>query len=248
MSRRQDEGGPPEVGDDGGGEGVASAPAEPQGRLLQDLLLRDAIVDHLRRAGHDSISGLARVLSAGRPKPIHRLTVAGYLQAMTEAGMLTEVDRPPSKEYRLASPEAHLSLHQRLWRTVQEIPKPEPDRAKLALATLQHLLLRPIFHAELLHAGIHRVPDDIPRVVLQDGPRRALREQVTRRPPRIDVPQRDPLLQLPADDPYFGHSMVQDIIRRTLLKTSNAEHLVAERAPAAAQMSLDRMGLDRVGS
>lgn len=218
------------------------AAGEPQGRLAQDLILRDAIIDHLRRSGHDSISGLARVLSLGRPKPIHRLTVAGYLQAMAESGMLTEIDRPPSKEYRLASPEAHLSLHQRVWRVVQDLPKPEPDRVRIALATLQHILGRPIFHAELLHAGILRVPEDIPRVVLQDGPRRALREQVTRRPPRIEVPQRDPLLQLTGDDPYYGHSIVLDMIRRTLVKATNAEHLVAERAPAAAQTSLDRAG------
>jgi hypothetical protein len=141
----------------------------------------------------------------------------------------------------LPNPEAHWSLPQRVWRAAQDIPRPEADRVRLTLATLQQLLGRPIFQAELLHAGVPRIPEDIPRVVLADAARRALREQVARRHPRVDVPQRDPLLQLPPADPWLGHSLVQETVRRALLKAAGAEHLVAERTPAAAQTSLDQV-------
>jgi hypothetical protein len=93
--------------------------------------LRERIVDHLRRVGHDSISGIARALRRDGEAPAHRLTVAGYLQAMTDGGLLKEVERPPSKEYLLASPEAHWSLHQRLWRLLRDTPRSEEDRVRL---------------------------------------------------------------------------------------------------------------------
>jgi hypothetical protein len=205
--------------------------------------LRERIVDHLRRVGHDSISGIARALRRDGEAPAHRLTVAGYLQAMTDGGLLKEVERPPSKEYLLASPEAHWSLHQRLWRLLRDTPRSEDDRVRLLLACLQLTLGRPIFAAELLHAGVPRLPEALERHVVADDVRRAYRRVFERKAaPRIDVPQRDALHLLPPGDPLLGSPVVQETLRRLLAKSTGAEHLVAERPAAPTQKSLDLLG------
>jgi hypothetical protein len=228
-------------------EGDPSAPApvpsaDPEPRLGRAPVLRDRIVEHLKR-GPDSISGVARVLSDGREAPIHRLTVAGYLQAMEEAGLLRELDRPPSKLYQLANPESHWSLHQRLHRLLQESPRSERDKARLALAVLQTLLGRPIFQAELLHAGFHALPEDLERVVVGDAVRRHYRDLFGRRgSPRIDVPARDPLLGLKPEDPLLKGEAVAELVRRLATKATGAEHLVADRLAASHQAQLDLAG------
>ena len=203
-------------------------------------LLRDRIVEHLRRGGHDSISGITRALQREGEAPAHRLTVAGYLQAMADAGLLKEVERPPSKEYLLANPETHWSLHQRLWRLLQELPRSDEERTRLLLACLQQVLNRPIFAAELLHAGAPRVPEALDRHVAPADVRRAYRKLFDRKAtPRIDIPQRDALLLLPPTDPSLGSAPVQETLRRIAAKATGADHLVAERAVAPTQKSLD---------
>ncbi|HLF16820.1 MAG TPA: hypothetical protein VI796_05250 [Candidatus Thermoplasmatota archaeon] len=216
----------------------------PATRLAQEALARDRIVEHLKRTGTDSISGIARMLSERREAPLHRLTVAGYLQALFDLGVLKELDRPPSKLYQLSSPEAHRTLHQRAWRQIEEMNRSEEDKVRLLVAALQTLLGRPVFHAELLHAGVPRVPDALAKVVVPDEVRRAYRRLFERKAsPRIDVPQRDPLYGLPPGDPILGHSQVGDVVRRALVKASGAEHLVADRTGAAgAQRALDLEG------
>jgi len=221
------------------GEPRRPAAAE-DARLLQDDRLRDRIIEHLRRVEHDSISGLARAVSAGREAPVHRLTVAGYLQALADFGVLRELERPPSKEYRLQTPEAHWSLHQRAWRLVRDLDRSEPDKARLLLAILQTLLQRPVFHAELEHAGLHPVPADLPRVVLPDEVRRNHRRLFERKAsPRIDIPSRDPTYELPPTDPWLRQPAVAETLRRLVLKACGGEHLAAERPAAPAQRRLD---------
>lgn len=219
----------------------AAPPQAPGGAfVLGRDLLRDRIVEHLRRTGHDSISGITRALQREGEAPAHRLTVAGYLQAMADAGLLKEIARPPNKEYQLANPESHWSLHQRLWRLLQDVPRPDEERVRLLLACLQQILNRPIFAGELLHAGAARVPDALERHVAPDDVRRGYRKLFDRKAtPRIDLPQRDPLLLLPATDPLLGSPLVQDTLRRLAAKATGADHLVAERAAAPQQRSLD---------
>lgn len=201
--------------------------------------LRDRIVEHLRRVGHDSISGITRALQREGEAPAHRLTVAGYLQAMADAGLLKEVERPPSKEYLLANPETHWSLHQRLWRLLQDVPRSEEERVRLLLACLQLVLNRPVFAGELLHAGAPRVPDSLDRHVVPDDVRRGYRKLFDRKAtPRIELPQRDALLMLPAGDPVLGSAAVQETLRRLAAKATGADHLVAERPAAPTQKSL----------
>ena len=205
--------------------------------------LRERIVEHLRRQGHDSISGIARALRREGEAPAHRLTVAGYLQAMTDAGLLKEVERPPSKEYLLASPETHWSLHQRMWRLLQDAPRSEEERVRLLLACLQLALGRPIFAAELVHAGAPRLPDGLDRHIVSDEVRRQYRRLFERKAaPRIDVPQRDALYLLPPGDPLLGSPLVQETLRRLAVKATGSEHLVAERPAAPTQKSLDLLG------
>jgi len=208
--------------------------------LAREDSLRDRIVEHLRRTGTDSISGITRVLSAGGGAPVHRLTIAGYLQALTDAGALREMDRPPSKLYQLQNPESHWSLHQRIHRILQDTPVGEGERVRLALAALQTILARPVFQAELLHAGFTAVPDDLRRVVVGDGTRRQYRDLFQRRAsPSINVPPRDPLLALDDNDPMLKSEAVADLVRRVLAKATGAEHLVAERPAGPQQAQLD---------
>jgi hypothetical protein len=222
--------------------GPAGQPAAGAAPWARDTL-RDRIVGHLRRVGHDSISGIARSLRREGEAPAHRLTIAGYLQAMTDAGLLKEVERPPSKEYLLASPETHWSLHQRLWRLLQDAPKTEEERVRMLLACLQLTLGRPVFAAELLHAGVPRIPDALERHVVADDVRRAYRRLFERKAaPRIDVPQRDALYLLPPGDPLLGAPPVHEAIRRLATKATGADHLVAERPAAPTQKSLDLLG------
>lgn len=224
-----------------GGDGTAERADAPPRRFSREATLRDRIVEHLRSRDDDSISGIARALSDGRAAPIHRLTVAGYLQAMAEAGILRERDSPPSKVYKLANPEAHWSLHQRVHRALQDAPRSDADKARLALATLQTLLGRPVFHAELLHAGFTALPPGLEKTVVGDQVRRSYRDLFSRRAsPRIDIPQRDPLYALPPGDPLLGSAAVEELVRKVLVKATGAEHLLADRpaGPAQAQLSL----------
>ena len=162
---------------------------------------------------------------------------------MADAGLLKEVERPPSKEYLLANPETHWSLHQRLWRLLQDVPRSEEDRVRLLLACLQLVLNRPIFAGELLHAGAARVPDSLDRHIAPDDVRRGYRKLFERKAtPRIDLPQRDPLLLLPPGDPTLGSATVQEVLRRLAAKATGAEHLIAERPAAPTQKSLDLGG------
>jgi hypothetical protein len=237
--------------DDGASPPPASSPGSSSGAEGPSGLgvqwskdtLRERIVEHLRRSGHDSISGIARALRREGEAPAHRLTVAGYLQAMADAGLLKEVERPPSKEYLLASPETHWSLHQRLWRLLQDAPRTDEERVRLLLACLQLALGRPVFAAELVHAGAPRLPDGLDRHIVSDDVRRQYRRLFERKAaPRIDVPQRDALYLLPPGDPLLGSPLVQETLRRLAVKATGAEHLVAERPAAPTQKSLDLLG------
>lgn len=215
--------------------------AEQAGRLGAEARLRERILEHLKQ-GPDSISGVARELSRGRDAPLHRLTVAGYLQALTDAGVLRELDRPPSKMYQLQNPEAHWSLHQRLHRLLADDKRPPAESLRLGLAALQTILQRPIFHAELVHAGWDVPADALEKVTVSDSLRRTYRDLVQRRTsPRIELLGRDPLYHLPASDPLLGSAVLQELLRRLVVRATAAEHLVAERV-VADQRRLDLEG------
>src|ERR1041385_9159447 len=90
-------------------------------------------------------------------------------------------------------PRSTLFPYTTLFRSLQDSPRSEPDKARLALAALQTILGRPVFQAELHHAGFASLPPDLAKVVVGDGTLRGYRELFGRRAsPRIDIPQRDP--------------------------------------------------------
>ncbi len=201
------------------------------GRLVAEEAFREKIIAHLRDVPSDSISGIARALSVGRDLPVHRLTVAGYLLAMTEVGLLREIPKPPSKHYQLANAGTHRTIYERVGLAVREVPMPADRRTHVALATLVRLFGRPVFRAELV-ATRSPLPEDLPRVEVDDDKRRAILARIHKRPhPRIEVPRGDPLLDAPA-----APGPVDEVIRRTLLMAMESEHLAVERR--ATQLAL----------
>ncbi len=200
--------------------------------LVSQEMFRDKILAHLREHQSDSISGIARALSEGREQPVHRLTVAGYLIALTEQGLLREVPRPPSKHYQLANPNLHRTLYERIGQAVRDVPMPVERRAHTALAALVRLLGRPVFRSELA-ATRNPVPDDLPRVDAVEDKRRAIRGRIAKRAyPRLDIPPNDPLFTTPVPP-----GPVDEVLRRALLQVTDSEHLAEERR--ALQMALD---------
>ncbi len=192
---------------------------------------RDQILAHLIDVGSDSISGVARALSQGRPQPIHRLTVAGYLSAMAEDNVLREIQRPPSKHYQVANPHAHKDLYRRIGDAVREVPLSVEDRSRAALAALVRVLGRPVFRAELQHARIP-VPEDLPRVAVDDDKRRAYRAMVPNRFPNIELPRADALYDAPEAP------LVEEVIRRALLAATEAQPFAADLGTRATQAAL----------
>lgn len=207
--------------------------------LSKELHLRDRIITHLQQAGTDSISGIARAVSEGLERPIHRLTVAGYLSALADAGELRELDRPPSKHYQLAQRRMHLSLHQRVGRLIQGLDLPRGGYAALAAATLSHLLGRPIFRAELRHAGFED-DDGLLVAPVDDLTRRRYREIIIRRArPRIQLPRSDPLYRVA--DGVVPKRLVDEVTRRLLVEATGADHLALQPVQDQAQVRLDQV-------
>lgn len=232
----------PPVGEDMPPE-APDGPAPPPRRItVRHPTLRDRVIEHLRGHQADSISGIARALAASGEAPVHRLTIAGYLQALAESGVLRELDRPPSKLYQLQNPESHWSLHQRVHRVLKESHLLETDRFRLALALLQRVLGRPVFLAEMQHAGFQGLPSGIDKLVVGDAVRRQYRDLLLRRAsPRIEVPSRDPLLALAPEDPLHNSPLLEETLRRLLLRATGSEHLMAER-PAGPQQAQLQVG------
>ncbi|MGB1586114.1 MAG: hypothetical protein ACPHID_03615 [Thermoplasmatota archaeon] len=193
---------------------------------------KERILEHLLAQGADSISGIARALSHEREQPIHRLTVAGYLAAMTEMGVLREVARPPSKQYQVVNKNHHKDLYRRIGDAVRHVPMPQHQRGATALAALQRLLGRPVFRGELHYARIP-VPEEMPKAQVSEEERRTYRTLVPQRWPRIDLPRGDPLLRAPADV-----GPVEEVIRRALLEATDATAYTFDAQPRGTQAAL----------
>lgn len=192
-------------------------------RLDEPLPLRDRIIAHLQKVDRDSISGVARAVSEGRAKPIHRLTVAGYLEALTDQGLLREVHDPPSKAYALANPENHQGLHRWLGRIARETV--QGDRTPLLAAALHAVLGRPLFAAELKAAGATVPHESLERVVMDDAERRRTLAALARGGPgAVEVPKRDAVYRPKATvDP----DRLRALLDATLAAATGATHLRA---------------------
>jgi len=203
-------------------------------RPLTGPTLRERIIEHLQ-GGPDSISGIARRLAEDGGAPMHRLTVSGYLQALAEAGVLRDLDRPPSRVYQLADPRLHRPLHDRMARAAVEA-EPDPARAgALLLAALERLLGRPVFRAELRQAGL-KEPPGLEPVQAGERDRRIYRASLQRRlAPPLEVPRGDPLYAWP--DPEALHDDVDALIDRVLRDATGSAHLAHGHAAARGRQA-----------
>lgn len=199
--------------------------------------LRDAIIRHLRAAGSDSISGVARALSEMETAPVHRLTIAGHLAAMTEEGILREVERPPSKHYQVKDDHAFRSIHERVGDVVGSLALPAPDRSAAAIALLGHLYSRPIFLAELHACGFANPGRGVEEVDASDEQRRALRHLFREDGPHpLDIPRADPLLQIRQG--AISTTTLQEGLRQVVLAATGTDTLMPPRTTSGTQSRL----------
>lgn len=206
--------------------------------------LRDAIIRHLRDAGSDSISGVARALSTTEGAPVHRLTVAGHLAAMTDEGVLREVDRPPSKHYQVRDDHRHRTVHERVGSLVGTLDIPAPDRSAAAVSLLEHLFGRPIFLQELKACGFTSPGRHVEAIDASEERRRAIRHLLREDGPHpLDIPRADPLLQVHPG--AISGITLQDGMRRLILDATETLTLcLPDEGPRGIQSRLDLGGAD----
>jgi hypothetical protein len=114
-----------------------------------DRDLKQIIVSMLSEEGR-SISYLSRELSK-QGFDMHRLTLTGYLRAMTDLNVLKEKDVPPAKIYTPVKGKER-DIYLKIAEHAKLISK---DRsADLTLYALFKLFRRPIFKEELERAGV----------------------------------------------------------------------------------------------
>jgi len=114
-----------------------------------DRDLKQIIVSMLSEEGR-SISYLSRELSK-QGFDMHRLTLTGYLRAMTDLNILKEKDVPPAKIYTPVKGKER-DIYLKIAEQAKLITK---DRsADLTLYALFKLFRRPIFKEELERAGV----------------------------------------------------------------------------------------------
>lgn len=114
-----------------------------------DRDLRQIIIAILSEEGR-SISYLSRELKK-RGYDMHRLTLTGYLRAMTDINVLKEKDVPPAKIYTpIVGKERDIYI-----KVAEQARSIIGDKnAELTLYTLYKLFKRPIFKEELERAGV----------------------------------------------------------------------------------------------
>jgi hypothetical protein len=119
--------------------------------------LKQVIIALLMEEGR-SISFLSRELKK-QGYDVHRLTLTGYLRALTDLGVLKEKDVPPAKIYtplKGRERDIYLRISEQSKVLVKE------NYAELTLYTLFRLFKRPIFKEELERAGIIDASPGIP--------------------------------------------------------------------------------------
>lgn len=122
-----------------------------------DRDLKQVIITTLSEEGR-SISYLSRELKK-QGFDMHRLTLTGYLRAMTDLNILKEKDVPPAKIYTPVKGKER-DIYLKVAETASLIyPTKAPD---LTLYSLFKLFKRPIFKEELERAGIADVTPGVP--------------------------------------------------------------------------------------
>ncbi len=119
------------------------------GKEILDRPLKDIIIEILGKDGR-SINSLSKKLEERGIKK-HRLILTGYLQAMTDLGLLRERIIKPAKVFSVREKEEK-SIYAIIGEKARQIA--EEDASDIALYTLYRLFKRPIFMRELEKCGV----------------------------------------------------------------------------------------------
>ncbi|MGB9636820.1 MAG: hypothetical protein ACPL1Y_06190 [Thermoplasmata archaeon] len=115
--------------------------------------LKDKIQEILRNNAEKSINQIFKELSMRQDAhPRHRLVLAGYLQALTDIGILNEKIIPPAKVYSL-SPTYRRDLYTTLKKILTQKGYEDKKAAEIYTYTLSKLFRRAVLEDELRFAN-----------------------------------------------------------------------------------------------
>ncbi len=114
--------------------------------FLPEKDLKKIIISSLKKE-EKSISGLYRMLENEGYK-LHRLTLTGYLKALSDVGILKEKEIPPSKVYT-TSGHYEKNIYEAVSEKCKAIEKDEKEQVRIAIYVLQKLFHRAIFLEEI---------------------------------------------------------------------------------------------------
>jgi len=180
-----------------------------------DRDLKQIIISMITEDGR-SISYLSRELKK-QGFDMHRLTLTGYLRAMTDLNILKEKDVPPAKIYTpIKGKERDIYL-----KIVEQARITAPEKgAELALYTLYKLFKRPIFREELERAGIL---DASPGVQARDDEIAEARKFMHKAGFKIPTSSK---AYVPMNDDL--ESLYQDMLVQMIITDAEAIYLVRE--------------------
>ncbi len=181
--------------------------------------LKQIIISMLTDDGR-SISYLSRELKK-QGFDIHRLTLTGYLRALSDMNVLKEKDVPPAKIYTpVKGKERDIYL-----KITEQSRSLAPDRyPELALYALFKLFKRPIFKEELERAGLFEFSPGVPAREEEITDARKFMQKTGFKIPtssKAYVPLNDDL------EPVFQNLLVQ-----MLINDSECSYLVKETKQA----------------
>jgi len=125
--------------------------------FVPEAHLKDSIIEILLTE-EQSISKLHRELCS-RGGKIHKLVLTGYLQSLSDMGILKEKSIPPSKVYSVAA--AHTRNIYGIVGDTVSMCSPKRDRDPMVLYTLQNLFHRHVFRFEIARSGANVCRDAV---------------------------------------------------------------------------------------
>jgi DNA-binding HxlR family transcriptional regulator len=119
--------------------------------FIREKNLRSMVLRQLQDQDK-SISRLSRDLEKEGAR-LHRLVLTGYLQALSESGLLREKDIPPSRVYSLSGGRLQ-DIYGSLGERLRAAERRNDRRSRMAVFLLQRLFRRPVFLEELKRCGL----------------------------------------------------------------------------------------------
>jgi hypothetical protein len=122
--------------------------------MKADVHLSDMVFDILKRTDGVSIAGMVRQLK-DKGVHAHRLTVAGYLHALADAGYLEVRNVPPTKLFTLKKAPGR-NVYAAIGEAARAMNASETSAVELAVGALSRVLDRPVFLSEVEGMGFAR--------------------------------------------------------------------------------------------